>query len=1033
VWLKISSLGNRREHIPASVSGLQQLLPGSMTDAEWAANMRRVLGPHLDAMNSEVQQSWGPDVDPEAMLLRWLCQRRNLEVPPVSVRREKLDEPRRTQEAEALREERNPSKSSRAGPSDRRLPDQPLTARLPVAHRKNEEKDKLAVVLPPLAEEVDKKEAQETAMALDLGVKALEKKKWTSQLSVNQPECKPWERTLQTVQERIVSDQQRHSSHSQLLKANSQRMQDLIAYMHQDMRGQFLTKVPLLSDKVLDAKTQFRLVSFLKAETFERGQHIIKEGEVGDKLYIIERGVCEVLKNLNGREVTVGSLSKGAFFGEIAVLYDMPRTATVRTQTAVIALALSRADILAQLTTEDLEHMKLIARTQVFGSLPLLADLDAERKAKVALALKSQRWYRGAILAGQNHITSRMYIIEQGNILMTPSKRSKSASAQEMRLGPGQFFGMRGLLYGAPMGYTITADSDEVMTLSISHKELVDTAGEDLADRTEFDRILHRSMRAYLVKQIPQIQRLAEENFQKVFMEAQEVTYKKWNVVFRRGSVLRYVYVLETGKLSEYDGELEQLVKTDGQVSFKKWNVLQDRAADKTSEYVYNLKSGQMAIYDDKLGEKKAFEGKVSDADVSCPEHVAPGDYFGAECLSSKDARAPYTLVALTDVTLLQFPPSSIWAVQEEQRKFLSRIQLFSEDLLSKDEQFMLVSKLKPWNFPAGRYIIKEGEIGEMLFIIEKGMCDACKCLNDQEVVLTQLKKGAFFGELAVMFDMPRTASVRAATPVTALSLTREDLTSVIGEDKISKMQILAKAQVFGSIPILAKLTASAKNTIARRLQPKTFYKGDVIIQRNDAADRLYIIESGSVMVKCGKDEKGQQLLAGTSFGMDKLLYEEPYELEVTVFSDQVKTLSCTLPDILASAGTGEQEALERQMQRALQMWLLHSVCLNGESDQQLANALRKCEVLEFKKGDTVFEKEDKVSSVYIVIRGVFEPESFQSPQRTEVRGNLVNASPISFGLEWARSEGPVVAPYTVKAETSGALLSVPLTVAHPV
>eukprot|EP00434_Breviolum_minutum_P022833 symbB.v1.2.020147.t1/scaffold1642.1/size107908/6 len=107
-----------------------------------------------------------------------------------------------------------------------------------------------------------------------------------------------------------------------------------------------------------------RLVSFLKAETFERGQHIIKEGEVGDKLYIIERGVCEVLKNLNGREVTVGSLSKGAFFGEIAVLYDMPRTATVRTQTAVIALALSRADILAQLTTEDLEHMKLIARTQ---------------------------------------------------------------------------------------------------------------------------------------------------------------------------------------------------------------------------------------------------------------------------------------------------------------------------------------------------------------------------------------------------------------------------------------------------------------------------------------------------------------------------------------------------------------------------------------------------------------------------------------------------------------------------------------------
>lgn len=999
-----------------------------MTDAEWAANMRRVLGPHLEAMSSEVQEAWGPEVDPEAMLLRWLCQRRNLEVPPVSVRRRKVEDLGRTDSNVPSSSSKEPTSSTSSRAKGDKASKEPMSARLPSREAKaEEERQSNALVLPPLVDEAK----APTAMSLDLGVKALEKKQWTSTLSVNLPECKPWERTLQTVQERILSDQVRHSSHSQLLKANGQRMQDLMAYMHQEFRGQFLAKVPLLSNEVLDAKTQFRLVSFLKAETFERGQYIIKEGEVGDKLYIIERGVCEVLKKLNGREVTVGQLSKGSFFGEIAVLYDMPRTATVRTQTAVIALALSRADITSQLSTEDLEHMKLIARTQVFGSVPLLADLNAERKAKVALALKSQRWYRGAVVAGQNHITSRMYIIEQGNILLTPS-RSKSAP-QEMRLGPGQFFGMRGLLYGAPMGYTITADSDEVMTLSISHEELVNTAGPDLADRTELDAILHRSMRAHLVKQIPAIQRLAEENFQKVFEEAQEVTYKKWNVVFRQGDVLRYVYVLETGKLSEYEGELEELVKTDGKVAFKegKWNVIQDK--QKSSEYVYNLKSGQLAIIDERLGSKEPFDGKASsDLDVNCPEHVAPGDYFGAECLSSKSARAAYTLVALTDVTLLQFPPSSIWAVQEEQRQFLSRIQLFSEDVLSKDEQFMLVSKLKPWNFSAGRYIIKEGEIGDMLFIIEKGVCDACKYLNDQEVVLTQLKKGAFFGELAVMFDMPRTASVRAATAVTAMSLTREDITSVIGEDKISKMQILAKAQVFGSIPILARLSASAKNTIARRLQLKTFRQGDVIIDQAQPASRLYIIESGSVVVKCGSDEKGQQVLAGTSFGMHGLLYEDPYVLEVTAYSDQVKTLSCTLPDILAAAGTGEQEAMERQMHNALNMWLLKSVCLGNESDKQLANALRKCEVLHFKPGATVFQKDDELASVYIVIHGVFEPDSFKPARKTEVRGNLVNATVVSFGMEWSQSEGPVSAPYTLRAESAGALLSVPLQVVNP-
>ncbi|CAJ1394057.1 unnamed protein product [Effrenium voratum] len=1014
-----------------------------MTDAEWAANMRKVLGPHLEAMASEVQQSWGPDVDPEAMMLRWLCQRRNLEVPPVSVRRRgaaprppssppedppakppehaKPEPPLSARPTGASATSASASAGGGSTSSNQRMePIAPQTARLP-AIRTSRSTEEKRLSLPPLAEEastVKPPEPSPTAMALDLGVNILATKPWTSQLAVNLPECKPWERTLKTVQDRIVSDQKRHTSHAEMLRANDQRMHDLMAYMHQEMRGQFLAKVPLLSEKVLDAKTQFRLVSCLKPQTFERGQFIIKEGEVGDRLYIIERGTCEVNKKLNGREVTIGQLSKGAFFGEIAVLYDMPRTATVRTQTAVIALGLSRADIQKQLSAEDLERMKLIARTQVFGSVPLLADLDAERKAKVAIALKSQRWYKGAVLAGQNHITSRMYIIEQGNILMTPSRRNRQP-AQELRLGPGQYFGMRGLLYGAPMGFTITADSDEVMTLSISYEELVDTE-TDPADRTELATILHRSMRAHLVKQIPAVGRLAEENFQAVFKDAQEVKYKKWNVVFQQGSVLRYVYVLERGKLSEYGGKLEKLVEQDGKVSFKKWNVLEKDSA----EYIYELKSGQLAVKD---GEgRRAFDGQVADTDVNCPEHVTPGTYFGAECLESKSAIAPYTLVALTDVTLLQFPPSAIWAVQEEQRQFLSRIQLFSPDVLTKDEQFMLVSKLKPWNFPAGRYIIKEGEIGDMLFIIERGVCDACKILNDQEVVLTQLKKGAFFGELAVMFDMPRTASVRAATPVTALSLTREDITSVIGEEKISKMQILAKAQVFGSIPILAPLPAAAKNTIARRLQPKCFEKGSVIIDPKAKADRLYIVESGSVMVQCG-EEKGIQLLAGMSFGMDRLLGEEPYDIKVTAFSDQVKTLSCTLPDILASAGTGEQEAMVRHMQRALHMWLLRSVFLPDESEQQLANALRHCDVLPVNEGDVVFEKGESLTSVYIGIQGVFQSPGHPIYRATEVRGNIVNASPLAFGAEWATRDSPVSAPYRLEAATAGSLLRVPM------
>jgi NADH dehydrogenase len=80
---------------------------------------------------------------------------------------------------------------------------------------------------------------------------------------------------------------------------------------------------------------------------FEPGEAIVSEGELGDRFYIIENGRVEVVRHGGGAPARLATLGAGEYFGEMALLRDLARTATVRALEPTDVVSLGRGDFAA--------------------------------------------------------------------------------------------------------------------------------------------------------------------------------------------------------------------------------------------------------------------------------------------------------------------------------------------------------------------------------------------------------------------------------------------------------------------------------------------------------------------------------------------------------------------------------------------------------------------------------------------------------------------------------------------------------------
>lgn len=93
----------------------------------------------------------------------------------------------------------------------------------------------------------------------------------------------------------------------------------------------------------------------------------------------------------------------------------------------------------------------------------------------------------------------------------------------------------------------------------------------------------------------------------------------------------------------------------------------------------------------------------------------------------------------------------------------------------------------------AGEYIFREGDSGDAMFIIQEGQVEVLKTMQGREVCLTVLEEGDFFGEMAVLERLPRSASARAVTDCLLLRIDESTFEHMIRANPEIPVRMLRK------------------------------------------------------------------------------------------------------------------------------------------------------------------------------------------------------------------------------------------------
>ncbi|KAI3430680.1 hypothetical protein D9Q98_005269 [Chlorella vulgaris] len=223
---------------------------------------------------------------------------------------------------------------------------------------------------------------------------------------------------------------------------------ELLGPIEDVWRYETLRRVPILLN--LSEQQLFQLARCMANRSFEAGEVVFRQGEVGQEFYVVEEGSFSITDQ-EGRELA--TCGHGQCFGELALLNKEARAATVHASTAAKVLACTRADFDTHLGS--LAEIRNMWRFEALRKVPLLTALTSQQRLALCTAFETRKMSAGQAVIRKGEQGDTFFILEEGTCTVVGDE------GQELgKLGPTAYFGERALLRNEPRAATVTAASD---------------------------------------------------------------------------------------------------------------------------------------------------------------------------------------------------------------------------------------------------------------------------------------------------------------------------------------------------------------------------------------------------------------------------------------------------------------------------------------------------------------------------------------------------------------------------------------------